>query len=248
MRLCFNKCNMQAPDIVYMVKPTEDNEELRYSLRSLANIPHGKVFLAGYTPSWVQGVDSISRDQFQLSKYRNTTENLLAACHDERVSDDFILFNDDFFIVQPIPELPTLHRGFVYDVLEQYEAKTRSDYAQGMRETFELLRELGYRNPLSYELHIPMLINKQKFIEVIAKQRELRPDMKVVHKRTLYGNLTNMGGVKTKDVKVYDSHQQIPAGPFVSSSDASFKRFQAGLRIRHKFPAPSEYELEAVAA
>ena len=34
-------------DIVYFVKDTDTNEELRYSLRSLANFPHGKVWFYG---------------------------------------------------------------------------------------------------------------------------------------------------------------------------------------------------------
>ena len=41
------------PDIVYFVKPSEDNDELKYSLRSLKNLNHGQVYLVGYRPSWV---------------------------------------------------------------------------------------------------------------------------------------------------------------------------------------------------
>jgi hypothetical protein len=34
-------------DIVYFVKDTQDNEELRYSLRSLSNFPHRKEIIMG---------------------------------------------------------------------------------------------------------------------------------------------------------------------------------------------------------
>jgi hypothetical protein len=33
---------VRTPDVVYVVRPGEKNEELRDSLRSLAHLPHGK--------------------------------------------------------------------------------------------------------------------------------------------------------------------------------------------------------------
>lgn len=38
-------------DIVYLVKECRINEELTYSLRSLVNLPHDKVFLVGGCPT-----------------------------------------------------------------------------------------------------------------------------------------------------------------------------------------------------
>ena len=48
-------------DIVYLIKvdPENDSEELRYSLRSLKNIPHQKVILVGEKPEWVTNVEFI---------------------------------------------------------------------------------------------------------------------------------------------------------------------------------------------
>ena len=34
-------------DLVYLVRPGEQNEELRWSLRSLVNLPHERVFEVG---------------------------------------------------------------------------------------------------------------------------------------------------------------------------------------------------------
>lgn len=41
-------------DIVYFVKESAKNEELRYSLRSLKNFPHGRVWFYGYCPSFLK--------------------------------------------------------------------------------------------------------------------------------------------------------------------------------------------------
>ncbi|MFF3129757.1 hypothetical protein ACFVRD_48125 [Streptomyces sp. NPDC057908] len=43
----------ERPDIVYVVRPWNQNEQLRYSLRTLANLPHRRVWIAGYCPTWV---------------------------------------------------------------------------------------------------------------------------------------------------------------------------------------------------
>ena len=46
-------------DAVYYVRPGDRNDELRYSLRSLANLPHDRVWIVGHTPPWVTGIESI---------------------------------------------------------------------------------------------------------------------------------------------------------------------------------------------
>lgn len=39
-------------DLVYIVKNSEVNEDLRYSLRSVAKfVPHNKIWIVGYKPS-----------------------------------------------------------------------------------------------------------------------------------------------------------------------------------------------------
>jgi hypothetical protein len=48
------------PDVVYVVRPGNRNEELRYSLRSIAaHLPHRRVWLAGFCPSWVRNISFI---------------------------------------------------------------------------------------------------------------------------------------------------------------------------------------------
>lgn len=230
-------------DILYVVKQEEDNEELRYSLRSLRNIPHGKVFMAGYKPSWVSNkVIHIPVVQ-DRTKYKNSTNNLLTACNDPRLSSDFLLFNDDFFVMRPMKEMPVFNRGSNHDVTAEYKAKGSGGYVNGMIQTEELLHQLGVKDVINYELHVPMHINKHKFIDVIQMQRDLAPHIRVVHKRTLYGNFWKLGGKKISDVKVYHLSQEwSEAAPLLSTLDNCFKLHPIGDYIRSKFPNPSPYE------
>ncbi|MDX3229577.1 hypothetical protein [Streptomyces sp. ME19-01-6] len=69
---------------------------------------------------------------------------------------------------------------------------------RGLRETRDVLIELGHPDPLSYELHVPMPVQKSGMLAALEIARHLD----VVHKRTLYGNLAGLGGDQTGDVKI----------------------------------------------
>lgn len=229
-------------DIVIPVKPGRNNEELRYALRSFqTNLPHDRVWIVGARPHWAKNVNWIQTNQIG-TKYQNTTLALETICTNSDVSEDFIYCNDDFFVMQYTDELPPYHRGPVIDVEKAYKAKYKNKlykYLTGMTQTRELLHSLGHKNPLSYELHIPMIINKEKMLKVL----DLGKDVQVLHKRTAYGNLTAMGGDKMRDVKVstrgshpYNNSQ------FLSTMADSFRYGAVGRSIRASFPNPSRYE------
>ena len=44
-------------DIVYLVKNSRTNDELTYSLRTLVNVPHDKVFLVGGCPDNIKKIE-----------------------------------------------------------------------------------------------------------------------------------------------------------------------------------------------
>ena len=58
-------------DIVYVVGENERNESLKYSLRSLKNIPHDDVYIIGHKPAWVKNVKYVNRIQRVRNKFQN---------------------------------------------------------------------------------------------------------------------------------------------------------------------------------
>ena len=233
-------------DIVYLVKNDDINHELRYSLRSLKNIPHASVIIAGHKPSWVKNVIHIETDQ-KSHKYANSTNNLIAACNSDLVEQDFILMNDDFFIMKPLKELPVLHRGSIDGVIQYYASKG-NNYHKGMIQTRDLLVEMGIRDIKSYELHVPMLVNKGKMLTVMKLRSQLGGDaIKAFHKRTFYGNYWRIGGETQADVKIHDEREQYSDKweqmTFMSTLDRSFEFGAIGRFIREKFSEKSEYEI-----
>lgn len=232
-------------DVVYLVKNCIENEELTYSLRSLVNIPHDKVFIVGGCPHNVdkRKVTYISIPP-TVTKYKTTTNNLKSVCLDSRLSSDFILMNDDFFILKPIKnprkEL-NLCRGTIKDVLKEmsYRHSVDSQYMLGMKQAEIFLSDLGHPEPLSYELHIPMVMNKEKFLSIF--QLPYIDSIKVLHKRTIYGNLFMKDSTKIRDVKVYrDFFTPIGSDKFLSTEDISFRRVKGFLT--ELFPKKSEFE------
>src|SRR5690606_39482205 len=86
-------------------------------------------------------------------------KNVLAARTHPDISDPFLLFNDDFFVLQPIEEVPILHNGPVGGAPRS--SVGMSTYQQGRIDTRRLLQQWGYQRPLSYELHIPLEVHKE---------------------------------------------------------------------------------------
>lgn len=229
-------------DLVIPVKYTPGNDELRYAVRSMQeNLPFRQLVVVGYCPGWLTPDYQLHFNQGQGSKYLNTTHIMALACQDPNISDPFIWTNDDVFAIQAMPGLPLMNRGPVERVLRAYTVKGSSKYAQGMEDTLGLMEEFGLAGPyMSYELHMPMLIEKGPMREVLAMTEERVP---VLHKRTFYGNWVSYGGLTVPDCKVYRESQNWSSNfPFVSTSDESFKHFYVGTWVRHQFPTQSRWE------
>lgn len=228
------------PDIVYVVRPGDSNQELRHSLRSLRNIPHRRVLIAGHVPSWTKGVVGVPVDQ-SGSKYANSTGNLKAALEHPECGPNVLLMNDDFFVMRPLGEVPVMHRGTMDEVESYYVNRGSGQYLSGLRDTRKLLRELGVDRPKSYELHIPFPIVRDRMLA--ALEVGLSSGVKVLHKRSLYGNLERIGGGRMKDVKVLHRGWAFhPQAAFLSTMPESFRTGAVGNFIRQAFPTPSKYE------
>ena len=209
-------------DFVYICKDG-DNEELRYSIRSvMASFPNAKVWLVGGRPSWYTG-DFIFIQQ-RSAKYINAVNNLKAICASEDISEEFVLMNDDFYIIKPIDSVETFHGGLLLDKINLYKKiSQKSGYIFKLEKTFDKLRDLGLKSPLDYELHLPMIMEKKKLKITLKHGSDFLW-------RSMYGNLFNVGGVQIEDVKVYTegpltakSYQiKNKEHRYLSSTDTSF--------------------------
>ena len=230
---------LKSCDIVYIVKDTEYNGELRHSLRSVCqNFPHRNIWFIGGKPK------RIYPDYYQPvpqsnTKFNNADKLFNAIAENKYISNNFILFNDDFFVLKPIKKLPVYIDGTLAELIERVKVKNGimySDYTKLLKKTIEDLTKLNLPCN-SFALHIPMMINKKKMRDVIGVFGRFN--------RSLYGNYVYKENecVKINDVKII-SNIQIPKPDqtFVSTRDGSFNIGEVGKYIRKKFNQPCEYE------
>ncbi len=227
-------------DIVYICRKGE-NEELRYSIRSVVkNLPESRIWVVGYKPSWYTG-DFISI-QDKSDKFTNIRMALKAACNTANISDDFVFMHDDIYITTPTEELKPMYVSTLKARISSHAPERRhSTYYRKLADVTRHLVSLGYDDPLNYEVHVPMPMNKQKLITIID-QRYLE--------RSMYGNMFVTDAIQIPhDVKNYDGLNRISNIsydyvngdlPFVSSHDVSFIKMKSFLQ--EKFPEPSKYE------
>lgn len=220
-------------DIVYLCRPGEDNEELRFSLRSLKNLADvDQVWFFGGKPSWVRSVRWYELPQWG-NKHATTNHNLRFACEHPEVSDQFVLMNDDFYFMQKTKTIPTLNMGTVRQVLASYKRQgIESQYVDGMRRTLTYLEQRGFIDPLCFETHTPMVVDKDLMLRTL--------DCGPYQRRTVYGALAGHRGRTIRDVKVVRPSSKIPAGKFMSTQDNSVE-FVLPL-LRRKFPHRSVFE------
>lgn len=231
-------------DVVYICREGE-NEELRYSIRSVVeNMPHDKVWVVGGKPSWYKG-NYIEVRQFK-TKLANARANMDAIVASEEISEDFVLMNDDFFIMQPLQEIKYYYSGTLSNKIEYFRKKhPRSVYTKLLLNSMKALRRHGIMRPLDYTLHVPMVMNRQKLKEVLPLS---------ISWRLSYGNVHNVGGIEvvapdspTKDVKIYLENDQLTSvdkNPlskiYLSTEDRAFEKMKDF--FQEKFPNPSKYE------
>ena len=237
---------MKNYDIVYFLKDTYYNEELRYSLRSVEkNFPHARVIFAGGCPVGFKPDlhIEIAQSRFE-TKWYNVSSNIKQICENNDISRDFFLFNDDFFILKPVKTWKSnCYNGDLKNlqlrIIENNNDKV-SRYIVRLREAQKALEEKGY-SIKNFELHCPMLINRKKMLKIID---DFGADMPA--KRSLYGNVyySEESGRSCKDRKIVSlSEDAKPNGWFVSTEDAAFKAGKIGDTLREKFAERSKYEI-----
>lgn len=222
-------------DIVYFVKETKTNEELRYSLRSLKNFPHGKVWFYGGCPCDLNPDKHIYVEQDQPTKWANIFKMFKMACKNKEISKDFWLFNDDFFIMKPVKEGPNYYDDDLYKRVVTLEDNYGgfTPYSQQLRYTLQELESMGCTT-INYAVHTPMLINKEKGCELcnIINGPMIR---------CAYGNYFKIGGTNHRDCKIDSIEKLYKDDDYLSTNDKSFSG-RVGEQIKEIFKDKCKYE------
>lgn len=220
-------------DVVYVVGPpgSTTNEELRYSLRSveknLLSVDEA-VVVGNVNLKWLKARNVKPAQQGSL-KHADARINLRIACSvAAQVSDPFYFFNDDFFVMQEMEEVPVVHRGNLEKGIVSHQ----------MKKAASALRKLGVEPPyFNYECHTPILVYKRPMMKVM----DALPDRGLV--KTVYMNLMGFGGDHEGNAKVYSTTPRVwERWPLLSTTNGTFASGEVGHFIRDRFPEPSRWE------
>ncbi|MBR0403099.1 glycosyltransferase family 2 protein [Candidatus Saccharibacteria bacterium] len=231
-------------DVVYFVKDGPTNDELTYSLRSLEKNWHYKnVWFCGGCPANLKPDKHFKVNQNGASKWDRVRNMITEICKNDEITENFWLFNDDFFILKPATEnMPPQYNSDLISYIERIEKKqgASDDYTERLRVTANTLNGLG-KTIFNYEVHKPMLVNRKKALEVLDKF----PDTPGF--RSLYGNYWEIGGENKHDMKLkvlqYSKMSDVEnTWDFLSTSDTSFHDGVAGDFIRKRFYQKSGFE------
>lgn len=242
-------------DVVYPVRPSRSgNEELRYSLRTIEkSFPHRDVYV--YTSKPIEWLSDNVHVQIvdELPNPNASVNNKLAmACANPNISDPFVMMNDDFFIMRKIQNLPDYCLGLMDS---QIAARNQKDIYRGclVRACNIIRMEYGVEFPLDYEIHAPVLFNKDELSEVCHKHiTQIR--------RSLYFAVADQHLLPKQHLKVpHDCKLYCPrewpfpwrimtldkllesGAPIISTTDRYWTQEFAGY-IKPLFNKPSKYE------
>ena len=223
-------------DIVYFIKEGEHNEEFRYSLRSVCkNMPFNRVWVFGGCPRSIVPDVRIRVEQEGDTEWDKVHAMFKLAAENKELSDDFILFNDDFFIMKPIDRIDP----YYCDTLENHvKGLGKGPYASMLAGIDEELKKRKLPT-YSYELHTPFIFNKKKLLKLINNNPDLRCT------RTMYGNTYKIGGEQRADVKIFSSKPSFDYrnSDMLSTDDPVININNDAWRwIQKQFPNKSKYE------
>lgn len=222
-------------DLVYPYRSAPFDFELRYSLRSLVNLPHDRVIIAGDRPQIASDrVTCIDAPRHQ-DRYQSSAANILAGC-EASDADQVVVMNDDMFILRPW-SFRHENRGTIAGYLASGRASGR--YRAALEATRDILAVEGISDPLFFGLHTPTVYDRRALMDLIREYQG-----RGILLRTLYHNLHPKPSVRAEDVKLhrFPSYRPPAVGDALSISDEvasqpAFRRW-----IAERFPERCDYE------
>lgn len=170
------------------------------------NVPHRNIYV-------VEDFEKIG--SFYSISHINQILKLKWAIENLDITDDFYLFNDDFFVLEPVKTIPYMHRGTLAAHIDR--RRGNGSYTRALKSTQEWLGE----DALSYEVHAPFMFNKSKLAIAIAALHRGIGSGKCPLIRSWYGNIMEVGGIRTLDFKNPDNYTD---KTFLSTTEQSFRR------------------------
>ena len=185
-------------------------EELKYTIRSLKNLPHRNVYILGDKTH--EDVIHIRGDWSIQNAYRNQIEKYLTACKIPEVSDMFIATNDDIFIMKKWKPV-YYNKGDLAD--NTAKLKRWDTYTRSLKDTLNYLQQNNLPT-INFETHTPFVYDKTKLKDLIES---LDFNHNIYQIRSIYGNTYSIKSQQITDVKNTKNFRELD---IISTQDSTF--------------------------
>lgn len=235
-------------DILYCLggnKKTWFFNELKYSLRSIEKFATGfnRVFLIGYKPKFlnyfkIRHIDFLEKH----TSFVNVFNKLLFISRFTDISEYFIYFNDDFYLLKSI-ELNKIPYWYKDRDINFYSAK--HDYSIIDNNTKNFLK-LHNKNTLHFAVHKPIILNKSKIIELAPIMFEyiVNNSPLGLSIRDLYCNWYDVSNIsKTVDYKISKISNELSLLEKDMFSSCNFVDESIKSYLANNFPQKSQWEV-----
>lgn len=211
--------------------------ELRFSLRSVEKYltGFGKIIIVGERPDWLQNIVHLfMADDSRLSPDHNIMRKVGMACSSLDVSEDFLFFNDDHYLLAPfhVEQFPAFYQGD----LETYCRNRGNDgYGKRAKSTLDYLK--SHNLPVKYfDVHAPIVYNKELFLKHVHEAPGWGGEGYII--KSLYANSLKIEGTPFRDQKI-----NAPPAPGVKIF-STFPHIKASVTrfLQEIFPEMSKFE------
>lgn len=231
--------------LICPVRPGENNEELRYAMRSWETNLHLdsplRLMTVGYCPSWMRPDNHITGNQYKSMPFA-VFDNVLRGAVEAKAMghEDVIYMNDDFFCMDPVGAILPVRRNIrLAEHIIRVGRDASTWWPRSLRLTASWLSEVGFPHPWSYEAHRPLPASSQGMIDALSRWDLTSGDM-VPQWRTVYGAINGIEAYPVVDAKLSPKSPGVGT-PWLSTTDSTWRRY--ALEFRKRFPKPSRWEI-----
>lgn len=231
--------------LICPVRPGEVNEELRYAIRSWeTNLHLGsdlRLMTVGHCPAWLRPDNHITGNQYKSMPFAVFDNVLKGAVEAASMGEEEVIYmNDDFFCMDPVGSiLPVRRNVSLAEQMAHYPENASAWWPKSLRLTASWLAEAGFPHPPSYEAHRPLPASPSAMVEALSRWDMTSSDT-VPQWRTVYGVLNGIEAYPVADGKLGGKNLGIGT-PWLSTSDASWRRY--AVNFRKRFQKPSRWEI-----
>lgn len=228
--------------LICPVRPGEANDELRYAIRSWETHLHlgSDLYLTtvGYKPTWLEPDFHVEGNRHKSMPHA-VFDNIRLASERLRGEKSALYMNDDFFCLDPVGAvLPVKRNLSLAEQIAKYPGSSDLWWPRSLRLTASWLEEAGFPHPDSFEVHRPLPASPSAMFEVLSRW-DLASSDSVPQWRTAYGVLKQIEAYPVLDAKLGPKSPGVGT-PWVSTSDASWRRY--AIPIKRRFQKPSRWE------